>query len=237
MADEIIDNKDILTKDLDPKEMGVIAEGFSPDELAPDLIDVDEIETQASQQARLITERLSNFYFAEDYIKKHPYIPVKVAAEMNNIRMLLKMLAADERAQDMLIKACGLNIANSRMFSSLTTIQSTMLNIQKQLNEIVTRVETIFMNMQKESEVAFADAEKEDEGNGVRGIRGSRDFVIKCQTMAGLTNDNRRVGENTKVNKNIFRDEHGNLESVKNPPQSVDDDDENPDEITNDDVL
>lgn len=192
ITNSLPDNNEIkaLTKDI--IEAGESTGDFNPEEILGEMIDIDDINTEATRQAKLITERLSNFYFSEDYIKKHPYIPVKISSEMNNIRLLLKMLSADEKAQDALIKLLGLNIGNSRMFSSLTTLQSAMLNIQKQLNEIVERLEHIFLNMQKESGITFDDVEKEND-NGVTAVRGSRDFVMQCQLMAGLSNDNRRI--------------------------------------------
>ena len=56
------------------------------------VIDLDKVNSEANRQARIITERLSNYYFDEKYIEQHPYIPSKIAQEMDNIRRLLKML-------------------------------------------------------------------------------------------------------------------------------------------------
>ena len=77
----------------------------SPEELesdeqleAPLIIDLDEVNKEAQNMARLITERLSGYYFDEDVIKSHPYIPTKIMTEMNNIRRLLKMLSINEKA-------------------------------------------------------------------------------------------------------------------------------------------
>ena len=62
------------------------------------VIDLDEVNSKAANQARIITERLSNYYFDQKYIDKHPYIPSKIAQEMDNIRRLIKMLAVNEKA-------------------------------------------------------------------------------------------------------------------------------------------
>ena len=60
-------------------------------------IDVDEINEESSTEARQITERLSNYYFDEKYIREHPYVPNKIKQEMDNIRRLLKMLSVNEK--------------------------------------------------------------------------------------------------------------------------------------------
>ena len=36
------------------------------------VIDLDEVNEEAQNMASLITERLSNYYFDEEYIKHHP---------------------------------------------------------------------------------------------------------------------------------------------------------------------
>ena len=73
-------------------------------------IDLDEIDDSSSRMAKLIAERLSNYYFDEKYIKKHPYVPSKIQQEIDNIRRLLKMLSINEKAQDALIMSITINI-------------------------------------------------------------------------------------------------------------------------------
>ena len=86
------------------------------DSVTPDLADTDEalevprldlnlneIDKRTKDRARIIVERLSAYYFDAKYIEEHPYIPNKIAQEVDNIRRLLKMLAVNEKAQDTLI--------------------------------------------------------------------------------------------------------------------------------------
>lgn len=84
---------------------------------APLLIDLDEVNNQAKEEARLITERLSAYYFDQKYIDKHPYIPTKIMNEMNNIRRLLKMLSVNEKAQDSLIQNISCNAGKATLLS------------------------------------------------------------------------------------------------------------------------
>lgn len=156
----------------------------SPEELesdeqleAPLIIDLDEVNKEAQNMARLITERLSGYYFDEDVIKSHPYIPTKIMTEMNNIRRLLKMLSINEKAQDALIQSITINAGKGSLYMSLTSLQNSMLNIQKQLNDMTAAIEEIFRSMQEESEKNFAEKDKESDSDGSMIVRGSREFI------------------------------------------------------------
>lgn len=154
------------------------------DELEQDIemptlhIDIDEVNTEARRQAKIITERLSNYFFDQKYIDEHPYIPAKIATEMDNIRRLLKMLAVNEKAQDTLIltiTSIGLN--KGTLYSSLTSLQNSMLNIQSQLNSLTSSLEAIFIEMQNNCEKTFTEKDKENNEDGSIIVRGSREFI------------------------------------------------------------
>ena len=140
-------------------------------------VDLDAVNSEASKQARLITERLSNYFFDEKYIHEHPYIPAKIANEMDNIRRLLKMLAINEKAQDTLIMSITSNLGKGTLYSALTSLQNSMLNIQTQLNNLTSSLENIFKDMQDNCEKTFAEKDKENDENGGMIVRGSREFI------------------------------------------------------------
>ena len=141
------------------------------------VIDLDEVNEEAQNMASLITERLSNYYFDEEYIKHHPYIPTKIMTEMENIRRLLKMLTVNEKAQDALIQSITINAGKGSLYMSLTSLQNSMLNIQKQLNDMTATIEEIFRSMQEESEKNFNEKDKESDSDGSMIVRGSREFI------------------------------------------------------------
>jgi len=172
----------------------------SPDDVleTPTLhIDLEEVEGQAKAKAQQITERLSNYYFDPKYIEEHPYIPNKISQEMDQIRMLLKMQSVNEKAQDTLIQNITMNAGKGALYTSLTALQKSMLDIQKQLNDIVASVETIFKEMQANADKTFSEKPKEqnlDDGSVV--VRGSKEFIeslanykpnINLQTLDGET--------------------------------------------------
>ena len=140
-------------------------------------IDLDEIDDSSSRMAKMIAERLSNYYFDEKYIKKHPYVPSKIQQEIDNIRRLLKMLSINEKAQDALIMSITINAGKGSLYGSLTALQNSMLNIQTQLNNLTSDLETIFSTMQAECEKTFEDKDHEFAEDGSVTVRGSRDFI------------------------------------------------------------
>ena len=140
-------------------------------------LNLEEVDNEATSQARTITERLSGYYFDQKYIDEHPYIPNKIYTETQNIRRLLKMLAINEKAQDSIISAIALSMSKSTLYQSLTSLQNSTLSIQKQLDELVTKLEDIFRMMQEECQKSFEDKEKEDDGSGKFVVKGSREFI------------------------------------------------------------
>lgn len=163
------------------------------------VIDLEEVNNEARAMAVLITERLSNYYFDEEYLEKHPYVPTKIMTEMENIRRLLKMLAVNEKAQDSLIANITFNAGKGSLYASLTSLQNSMLNIQTQLNTLTTSLENIFREMQEECEKTFQEKEKEVE-NGVPGIRGSREFIKLLQQRIQNTKNNDENNKSIKEN-------------------------------------
>ena len=142
------------------------------------LLNLDEINTLAKEEATEITERLSNYYFDEQYLEDHPYIKNKIKQEINNIRRLLKMLSINEAAQDALIQNITINSGKGTLYQSLTSLQNTILNIQTQLNKVTAEVENIFKEMQDNCEKTFEEKDKvEDQETGKLVVRGSREFI------------------------------------------------------------
>lgn len=139
-------------------------------------IDLDAVNSESEKKAEEIIQKLSDYYFDEKYIKEHPYIPNKIKQEVDSVRRLLKMLSINENAQDTLIRAITLGCQKGSLYTSLTTLQNTMLSIQTKLDESVEKLEDIFQTMQENCEETFEDKEKESSDGGLR-VRGSKEFI------------------------------------------------------------
>lgn len=142
------------------------------------VINLEEVENQATKRSTRITELLSKYYFDQKYIDEHPYIPDKIMQEMDNIRMLYKMLYVNEKAQDTLIQNITMNSGKGALYQSLTSLQKSMLDIQKQLNDLIASIENIFKEMQANAEQTFMEKPKEtnmEDGSMV--VRGAKEFI------------------------------------------------------------
>lgn len=151
-------------------------------------INMQEINSEAKEEAKEITERLSGYYFDQKYIDTHPYIPIKIKCEMNNIRRLIKMLQINEKAQDALIQNISFNAGKGALYSALTSLQNSTLSIQSQLNTLTESLENIFRKMQDECEKTWSDKEKEKSEDGSMVVRGSREFIEMLSKGTGTDN-------------------------------------------------
>jgi hypothetical protein len=141
------------------------------------VINLDEVNNTAMSRSTDIIEHLSGYYFDERYVREHPYIKNKITQEIDNIRRLLKMLAINEKAQDSLIQSITCNFGKSALYSALTSLQSSTLSIQQQLDKSVSSIEEIFRKMQDECKQTFDSKEKEMLDDGSVVTMGSRNFL------------------------------------------------------------
>ena len=168
---DFIDNLFIKTDDVDFDNPDDVLE-------TPGLvINLDEVNNASIARSTDIIEHLSGYYFDERYIKEHPYIKNKITQEMDNIRRLLKMLTINEKAQDTLIQSITCNFGKSALYSALTSLQSSTLSIQQQLDKSVSSIEEIFRKMQDECKQTFDSKEKEMLDDGAVVTMGSRNFL------------------------------------------------------------
>lgn len=147
-------------------------------------IDLEDVDKRTRNRASIIVDRLSAYYFDQKYIDEHPYIPNKIAQEVDNIRRLLKMLAINEKAQDTLIMSITMNSVKGTLYGSLTSLQNSMLAMQTQLNTLTSNLENIFREMQENCEKTFEEKDKDvSSEDGSISIRGSRDFIKTINNM------------------------------------------------------
>ena len=166
-------------------------------------LDLDDIDKRTKERAGMIVERLSAYYFDQKYIDEHPYIPNKIAQEVDNIRRLLKMLAVNEKAQDTLISSIVVSSTKGTLYGSLTSLQNSMLSMQTQLNTLTSNLENIFREMQENCEKTFEEKDKDVSAeDGSISIRGSRDFIKTINNMIdGNKTSSEEFDEQTELKK------------------------------------
>ena len=164
------------------------------------LIDMDEVDKRTLERATDITNKLAAYYFDQKYIDNHPYITSKIMQEIYNIRRLLKMLSVNEKAQDTLILSITGNSAKGTLYSSLTSLQNSMLQMQAQLNQLTANLENIFKEMQENCDKTFQEKDKEESEDGSLVVRGSRDFIKQIEnSLKSAANNNPEVKSEVKT--------------------------------------
>ena len=113
-------------------------------------IDIDAIGDEAEGKAKRLIEDLAKFYYDEDFLKANPNFRKRVDNDMESLRMLLKMRAADEVTHDVLIKAIAANSGNASLYGSLTRVQATILQITTKIENIVNNLTNMIKGYQLE---------------------------------------------------------------------------------------
>jgi hypothetical protein len=187
----------------DPQDKDTVLDNLFLKSEAPDLadtdttlntpilvIDMNEVDKRTLERATDITNKLAAYYFDQKYIDNHPYVTSKITQEIDNIRRLLKMLQVNEKAQDTLISSITMNSGRGTLYSSLTSLQNSMLQMQAQLNSLTANLENIFKEMQDNCDKTFQEKEKEETEDGSMVVRGSRDFIKHIENSLKASNNN-----------------------------------------------
>lgn len=148
-------------------------------------IDIDAIGDEAEGKAKTLIEDLAKFYYDEDFLKANPNFRKRVDNDMESLRMLIKMRAADEVTHDVLIKAIAANSSNASLYRALTNVQTTILQITTKIETIVNNLTTMIkgyqleLNFKLEQEQMMNDDEDEEVtvDNVSSQHRGSKSFI------------------------------------------------------------
>ena len=156
-------------------------------------IDIDAIGNEAEGKAKTLIEDLAKFYYDEDFLKANPNFRKRVDNDMESLRMLLKMRAADEETHDVLIKAIGANSNNASLYRAMTDVQKTILQITTKIETIVNNLTTMIkgyqleINWKMEQEQMMNTEEVDDSEMTIDDVssqhRGSKSFIEQMSRM------------------------------------------------------
>lgn len=113
-------------------------------------IPIEDISKTAEDKAQSLIEDLTEFYYDPEFLKKNPNFQKRVDNDLESLRMLLKMRAADEVTHDVIIKAIAANSSNASLYASLTKIQTAILQITTKIETIVNNLTTMIKGYQME---------------------------------------------------------------------------------------
>ena len=131
-------------KDKDIEELFVDPEGIVED------INIEDIEEQAKSASFALCRNLREVYFDEEFMKKNPRFKERLDVELESLRVLVKMRKSDEIAHDLCLRSIGMNTNNASLYKALSGIQSSMLSIQRQMDDTVKNINNLLKNVQLE---------------------------------------------------------------------------------------
>ena len=151
-------------------------------------IDIEGIGTDAADKAKTLFEDLTAFYYDPEFLKANQNFRRRVDNDIESLRMLLKMRAADEVTQDVHIKAIAANSGNASLYRSLTQVQTTILQITTKIETIINNLTTMIkgyqmeLNFKQEQEVESSEKEPDTiDDNTIH--RGSKSFIEQMARM------------------------------------------------------
>lgn len=161
-------------------------------------IPIEDIGTEAEGKAKSLIEDLAKFYYDDEFLKANPNFRKRVDNDMESLRMLLKMRAADEVTHDVLIKAIAANSSNASLYRSLTTVQTTILQITTKIENIVNNLTTLIkgyqleLNFKYENEIANNESDNAPETieDSPTTHRGSKAFIEQMQRIEENNSEN-----------------------------------------------
>lgn len=156
-------------------------------------IDIEGISNDAESKAKTLFEDLTAFYYDPEFLKANPNFKKRVDNDIESLRMLLKMRAADEVTHDVLLKAIAANSGNASLYRSLTQVQTTILQITTKIETIINNLTTLIkgyqleLNFKLEQEQQMLDDNEDneiDENIDEQTIhRGSKSFIEQMNKL------------------------------------------------------
>ena len=141
-------------------------------------IDVNAIEAEATEAAFALCKNLREVYFNDEYMSSNPQLKKRLDAEIESLRVLVKMRKSDEKIHDICVKSVGMKPSNASLYAALTRIQSSLLSIQKQMDETVKNIDAICKNVQLEFNFNHNDEEADNTVKLTPGThRGTKAFI------------------------------------------------------------
>ena len=141
-------------------------------------IDTEALGEEAQSEAEEFIKTLTAAYYDEGFLAGNPSLKKRVAAEVESLRLLVKMRKSSEKIHDLAIKAIGGNSGNASLYRAASDTQKTLISIQTKIDETIDRLTTMLKNYQLE--INFENENEEggdDDEQPSDTYRGSKDFI------------------------------------------------------------
>lgn len=140
-------------------------------------IDMEGLDKKSQAEAQEIIGSLSKLYYDEDFIRRQPAFKKRVDAEIESLRINLKMRKSDEIAHDMCLQKICQNTENASMYKALTDIQRTIVNITSKIEDSLTKLSNMMKAYQ--TELNFDESENNDDSTQDKNniYKGTKAFI------------------------------------------------------------
>lgn len=144
-------------------------------------IDTTFIDDNSLKEAESLIENLQDIYADAEFVKENPKFVTRLKAEIEDLRILLKVRKSDETVHDILLGSIGKNPNNASLFRALTDVQKTILSTTQDISAKVKDINALLKNIQLEfnfkNEISCELPMQSDQSDQQSTYRGSKDFI------------------------------------------------------------
>ena len=161
--------------DFDPKDL--------IDEEDVTYINTEIIDDDSLKEAEGLIDNLQDIYADPEFMKANPKFVTRLKAEIEDLRILLKVRKSDETVHDIILGAIGKNSNNASLYRALTDVQKTILSTTTDISNKIKDINSMLKNIQLE--LNFKQPPIDPESTATTGdlfgqnqaFRGSKDFI------------------------------------------------------------
>ena len=176
-----------------------------------DLMDFSTAQQTTGSDAKSLLDSIVKFYLDENFIDKVDYVEYKKKIDSMNLASMMLQLKTAQHAITKLLEEIDLGNANPRMFEVLAQLQSQIMQMPKDYQNYVDKMEEgykkIQLQIEKKSDVGSFTLEPSNEtedsfsanpngvgGNGIK-VRGTKGLMEGLRDILGSEIEDVRVVE------------------------------------------
>ena len=142
-------------------------------------IDTEFIDSDSMHEAEGLIENLKDLYASPEFMKANPKFATRLKAEIEDLRILLKVRKSDEAVHDILLGSIGKNSSNASLYRALTDVQKTILSTTTDISTKIKDINAMLKNVQLELNFKQEETEGHADNTPIdqSTFRGSKDFI------------------------------------------------------------
>lgn len=117
-----------------------------------DIMDFSTAKSDVGNDARKLMESIVDFYLKENYIEKSDYVSYKQKIDAMNVSSMMLQLRTAQHAITKLLEEIDLGNGNPRMFEVLAQLQSQIMQMPKDYQNYLTKMEESYIRLRGEGE-------------------------------------------------------------------------------------